>query len=472
MNYTCAAARFVGLIPFLLLSLPAAGQSSSAQAERNDPPAATTSETTSRTPDDASSGDNPEPTSTEQGQTSIDSSFEPRSRRATVREERRKALEDTDFYGELRSFYLNSDNLNGSKNEAWALGGSLGLKTGYFRDLFAFSATAYTSQRLAGADDKDGTTLLAPGQEGYSVLGEAYTEILIAQGVNATIGLKGYDTPFVSRYDTRMTPNTFEAAAIQGSAGGGEGPPAWRFGAAYFDKIKTRDSEDFVSMATAAGARAGVSRGVSTAGATYKEDDASFGAIVYHSSDIIDIAYLEGKDTFSLTDWLRIRLAAQYTDQRSVGENLLMAHPFSAHQFGSKAELAFQGALLTVAYTGTGNGGTAVQSPWSANPGYTTVQVGSFDRSGENAWMARAAYNFPMIKNLSAYTLYVHGSSPNVQGQYAQQEYDVNLQWKAMSGNLRGLTLLARFGHVSEAGPEELHTNQWRLALYYDPPWL
>jgi hypothetical protein len=177
----------------------------------------------------------------------------------------------------------------------------------------------------------------------------------------------------------------------------------------------------------------------------------------------MNIAYLEGKDTFSLTDWLRIRLAAQYTDQRSEGENLLLAHPFSAHQFGFKAELAFQGALLTVAYTGTGNGGTAVQSPWSANPGYTTEQVASFDR---------AAYNFPMIKNLSAYALYVHGSSPNVQGQYAQQEYDFNLQWKAMSGSLRGLTLLARYGHVSEAGPEELHTNQWRLALYYDPPWL
>jgi outer membrane OprD family porin len=472
MNYTCVAARFLGLIPALLLSLPVAGQSRTAQAERDDPSAVPASATRSQTPYDASGGDNPEPTSTEQGQTSIDSSFEPRSRRATVREERRKALQDTDFYGELRSFYMNSDNLTGSKNEAWALGGSVGLKTGYFRDLFAVGATAYTSQRLAGPDDKDGTTLLSPGQQGYSVLGEAYTEILITEGIHATVGLKGYDTPFVSRFDTRMTPNTFEAAAVQGSAGGGEGPPPWRFGAAYFDKIKQRDSEDFISMATAAGARAGVSRGVSTAGATYKLDDASFGAIVYHSSDIINIAYLEAKDAYSLTDRLRIRLAAQYTEQRSAGENLLMAHPFSAHQFGSKAELAFQGALLTVAYTGTGNGGTAVQSPWSANPGYTTVQVGSFDRSGENAWMARAAYNFPMIKNLSAYALYVHGSSPNVQRQYAQQEYDFNLQWKAMSGKLRGLTLLARFGHVSEAGPDELHTNQWRLATYYDPPWL
>jgi hypothetical protein len=453
----CAFVVLLGLSLAPLLPLPAAAQASAVEA---------TLQKQVASDDDAS------PTSTEQGQTSIDSSFEPKTRAETIREERREAFRDTDFYAELRSFYMNSDNLNGSKNQAWALGGSAGFKTGYFRDLFAFGATGYTSQKLSGPEDKDGTTLLLPGQHGYTALGEAYAEILLAEGVKATVGLKGYDTPFISRYDTRMTPNTYEAAILQGSLGGADGAPSWHFGGGYFDKIKLRDSDEFVSMATAAGAHAGVSRGVSTAGALYKVGDLSIGAIEYNSSDIINIAYVEAKDGFALSDRLRLRVAAQYTDQRSVGENLLLGHPFSAHQFGIKTELAFAGALLTAAYTGSGKGGTSVQSPWSANPGYTTVQVESFDRSGENAWMARAAYRIPFVKGLSAYGLYVHGSRPNVAKQYAQDEYDVNIEWKSTVGKLEGLTLLARYGHVSEAGPDELHTNQLRLVLYYAVPWI
>jgi hypothetical protein len=446
-----------------LASSPAAGQSTTPTPDAS---------ATAQKQADAAGADDSAPTSTEQGQTSIDSSFAPMSHAETIREERREAFRDTDFTAELRSFYMDSENLNGSKNEAWALGGSAGLKTGYFRDLFAFGATGYTSQKLSGPQDKDGTDVLLPGQHGYSVLGEAYTEILLAEGVKATVGLKGYDTPFISRYDTRMTPNTFEAAIVQGSLGGVDGASSWHFGGGYIDKIKLRDSDEFVSMATAAGAHPGVARGVATAGALYKIGDLSVGAIEYNSSDIINIAYAEAKDSFVLSERLRLRVAAQYTDQRSVGEDLLLGHPFSAHQFGVKTEVAFAGALLTAAYTGSGKGGTSVQSPWSANPGYTTVQVESFDRSGENAWMARAAYRIPYLKGLSVYGLYVHGSSPNVAKQYAQDEYDVNVEWKATAGKLQGMTLLARYGHVSQAGPDELHTNQLRLIFYYAVPWI
>jgi hypothetical protein len=411
------------------------------------------------------------PTSTEQGRTQMDQSFEHVTRAEWVAEARREAFRDTKFYGELRSFYFDSNNLNGSENEARAFGGSAGFKTGYFRELFAVGATGYTSQRLYGPEDKDGTVLLAPGQHGYSVLGELYSEILLTERVKASVGLRGIDTPYLGRNDSRMTPNTFEGAAVLGSLGGTDGAPGWRFGAGYFNKIKERDSAEFVSMATAAGAPAGISRGVSVAGANVSLGDLSFGAIDYYSSDIINIAYVEAKDAFALTKRLRLQLAAQYTNQRSVGENLLMGHEFSANQFGLKAELAFAGALLTTAYTGTKNG-TTMQSPWSGDPGYTSVQVENFDRGGEDAWLLRAAYNLRYPKNLSVYALYVHGSRPDARNQYAQDEYDLNVQWKATSGKLQGLTLIARYAEVSQASPNELHTNQLRLILYYAPPWL
>jgi hypothetical protein len=409
------------------------------------------------------------PTSTEQGQTLIDDSFGAPSHAEWVRQTRRKALRDTDFSAEIRSFYMNSDNLNGSKNEAWALGGSAGFKTGYFRDFFALAATAYTSQRLDGPEDKDGTLLLAPGQHGYSVIGEAYGEFLLTDSIKADVGLRGYDTPFISRYDTRMTPNTFEAAIIQGSVGGADDTGTLRFGGGYVDKIKERDSETFVSMAAAAGAPAGVSRGVSLVGAIYKLNNLSIGAIEYYCDDIIDITYMEAKDSFALTDHLGLNLASQYTDQHSVGDNLLTGHTFSVKQFGTKAELSFGTLLLTAAYTATANGAVTVQSPWSGNPGYTTVQVENFDRGGENAMMFRAAYNFPMLKKLSIYALYVHGSQPDASKQYAQDESDFSVQWVGV-GKLSGLTLLARYGHVSQDSPTARLANQLRLAVYYAPP--
>jgi hypothetical protein len=419
----------------------------------------------------AASGDQvATPSSTEPGQTPLDQSFECRTRAQWVAETRRQAFRDTEFYGQLRSYYLDSDNLNGSENQAWALGGSAGFKTGYFRDFFAFGATAYTSQRLYGPDDKDGTVLLAPGQHGYSVLGEAYGQFALTEGFMANVGLKEIDTPYIGRQDTRMTPNTFEAAVVQGSFDDSDGTPGWRFGAGYVDKIKQRNSDQFVSMAAAAGAPAGVSRGVSFVGANYQVGDLSIGGIDYYSSDIINIAYTEAKDAFALTEHLRLQLAAQYSYQQSVGDDLLMGHKFSAEQYGVKAELAFAGALLTAGYTGTGNG-TNIQSPWNLATGYTVGLVGNFNRAGENASMLRAAYNFQVVKNLSAWVLYLKGTRPEAPTQYAQDEYDFNLRWEETSGRLQGLTLVAFYAHVSQAGPAELHTDQFRLILYYSPPW-
>ena len=59
------------------------------------------------------------------------------------------------------------------------------------------------------------------------------------------------------------------------------------------------------------------------------------------------------------------------------------------------------------------------------------------------------------------------GSTPSVDKQYAQKEYDANLQWIAGSPALKGLKLLARYGHVAQAGPKDQHENELRLVAYY-----
>ena len=88
--------------------------------------------------------------STEEGQTPMDESFSAVDDAQYVQETRRKAFEDTKFNVQPRSYYLDRDKFDGSESEAWALGGSAGFKTGYFRERFALGATGYTSQRLNG----------------------------------------------------------------------------------------------------------------------------------------------------------------------------------------------------------------------------------------------------------------------------------------------------------------------------------
>src|SRR5205823_7594752 len=89
-------------------------------------------------------------TSTEQGQAPLDESFEFRQWRL---ESRRQALKDTKFEFNLRSFYFDRSDFNSSEKQAWAIGGWLGVKTGYFLDHIAFGATVYTSNPIYAPDE-------------------------------------------------------------------------------------------------------------------------------------------------------------------------------------------------------------------------------------------------------------------------------------------------------------------------------
>jgi len=401
-------------------------------------------------------------TSTEQGSTPIEGTYqEPRQWRL---EQRREAFKDTKVQFDLRTMYMNRNTFDGAENEAWAIGGWAGVKTGYFLDHIALAATAYTSQPLYAPANKDGTQLLASGQEEYSVLGELYADVRITDDLNLYGGRKGYDTPYINRNDTRMTPNTFEAITLQGRAELGDSGGTLKYGVGYFDKIKERNSDEFESMAAAAGAT--VDRGVYTAGALYQNGGFSFVGIDYYSPDIINIGYLEAKVEFPLGHDLQLRLAAQFADQRSVGADLLKGESFSARQFGLKAEVPVGRALFTAAYTAA-SGNANMQSPWSGYPGYTSVQIQNFNRYGEDALLLRAGYKFACVEGLSAYALGVFGSPPNEAGQYRQDECDLNLQWAAPSGMLDGLALRVRYAVAEQHGGNVDNYTDFRVMCNY-----
>lgn len=414
--------------------------------------------------------------SVEQGRIPLADTFE--TGREWRLEKRRGALQDTEFRFNFRSAYYNREKFDGSETEAFTIGGWVGLKTGYFLDHISFGATGYTSQPLSAPDDKDGTLNLKPGGQGYTVLGEAYADIRIIDGLNLYVGRKEYETPFINGDDTRMTPKTFEAIVLQGRAefGGGSTDSSkdgvapqkdvavLKYGAGYFYRIKEWNFDRFVSMSEDAGAS--VDRGVYTVGAIFEKGIFSIGAIDYFSPDIINIGYAEATLKLPISpDW-EPKLSAQFIDQRSVGDNLLSGDDFSGQQFGIKADLPFKQALFTVGYTYT-NDGTNMQNPWSSYPGYTSVQVQDFNRAGEGAFLVRAGYEFKKIKGLSTYALAVFGTEPNDIGQYRQNEYDFSVKWEVPDGVLKGLSLRMRYALAQQDGGDVQDLKDLRIVLNY-----
>lgn len=411
-------------------------------------------------------GDSGAPTSIEQGQSPLDEGFDWTDREWRLKK-RMEALQDTKFKAQIRTMYLDRNKYDTSESEAWAIGGYAGLKTGYFLDRIAFGVTGYMSEKLIGEDDRDGTLLLEPGQESYSVLGELYGDIKLTEDLHLYAGRKEYDTPYINRNDTRMTPNTFEAVTLHGKYDIGADKGALNYMAGYFSQIKERNSDEFVAMSEDAGAA--IDRGVFAAGALYKQGKFSFGAADYYCDDVINIFYTEAKYAVPLPKDLELRLALQFSNQSSTGDDALTGDSFEANQIGLKAEVPVGNALFTAAYT-EASGDADMRSPWSGHPGYTSVQVEDFFRDGEGAFLLRAAYNFPFLEGLSAYALWVHGSTPDQAGQYARDEYDFNLQWVPPNGTLKGLSLRLRYAMVDEHGVNPDDLDDFRMICSYDIP--
>lgn len=432
-------------------------------------------------------------TSVEQGKPNLDQAFEWRQFQLTTR---RKALEDTEFFVNLRTFYFDRSDFTGAEKQAVAFGGWAGFRTGYFLDHVAFGATVYTTNPVYAPDDRDGTSLLEEGQNGFTVLGEFYADLRIVKDVGVTVGARGFDTPFISRNDNRMLPNTFEAAVLQGryefggKSSGDEAPPSdglglgkddksvavpsptpvsevasIKYGLGYFYKIKERNENEFISLAQDAGAD--VHRGVWSAGAQYEKGKFSLGAIEYYCADVINIAYAQTGYQIPLGSDLALKASAQYTDEGSVGDNLLDGESFSGHQVGLKLDLPVEKALFTAGFTHAW-GNANLRNPWSGYPGYTSVQVQDFNRAGETAFLIRAGYDFPWVDGLSAYALAVFGTNPDASSQYRQNEYDANVQWGPKKGILKGLSLRLRYAVVQQFGGNVDNLTDFRAICNYE----
>ena len=139
-------------------------------------------------------------------------------------------IRDTKIDFNLRSYYFNQYNNSHDINEAWAIGGALSYKSGWFLDHFGVGGVFYISEPLYAPAAYDGTNLLEPDQEGYTTLGQVYGRVKLFEDNFINLYRYEYNTPFLNGDDSRMTPNTFEGYTFQGAYGVKDGGPGSRTG--------------------------------------------------------------------------------------------------------------------------------------------------------------------------------------------------------------------------------------------------
>ncbi len=326
-------------------------------------------------------------------------------------------LRDMDLRVHFRTYYFNRNQPSDVKNEALAFGGWISLQSGWLLDTFAMGATLYGSAPLYAPDDRDGTLLLKPGQEGYYVPGEAWGALRYKDYAL----LKGYrqqvDQTYINPQDNRMTPNTFEALTLGGKVG-------WlQYLAGYLWNIKTRNSDEFVAMSAAAGVK-GQHDGVGLAG--------------------VRLTPMEN---------LRLDVSNQY------GVNMFK----------------YRELTLTGAFTVNGNG-NAMQNPWGTSPGYLTMIDQDFDRANEKGWLIGAAYDFSKVltPGLSANFNIAWGRdaiNPSTRQKAPDQtEYDFTADYRfprSAPAFLQGVWFRARSAILDQAHSRALG-YQFRLIINWE----
>jgi len=373
----------------------------------------------------------------------------------------------------LRTYYLDRERPVPPDFKAFAAGGWIGYDSGWFFDRFKFALTGYTSQKLDGPLDQDGTLLLKPGQKSYSMLGEAYASVKLWDHHKFSAYRQLIVQPEVNPQDNRMTPNTFEAYNLMGKVGG------LGYFAAYVDKMKTRNSDKFLDMAKVAGAPPGVSAAMWLGSLSYVPvKDLTLRLSSYHVSDILNSTYLDADWTTSLSPAWKLQLTGQYMFQGSTGNHSLTGSDFSTWSGGLRAALVNGAATMRAAYTQTGSGAN-YRTPYGTWAGFTTMVVTDFDRARERAFLLEGSYDF---KNLNvpgfAATAYaVFGSkaiNPSTGARVSDKdEYNVTLDYRFSGPSypdwLKPLWLRGRVTRIDESlNSSTTHTWDYRFIVNYE----
>ena len=376
---------------------------------------------------------------------------------------------DSEVTLHFRSYYFDRQNPGDVVNAAWAAGGWVGYHSGWIFDRLRFGVVAYTSQKLWGPPDKGGSDLLAPGQEGYSVIGESYVSLKLADQV-LTGGRFLVNQPEINTTDNRMTPITYSGGNLAGKVAGLD------YIVAYLNATKPKTSENFINFVAAANIDSPASEPLWLAGVSgAPSPDLDWRLSSYYVPNVLNSNYADLRWRTALPADYRLQLGAQAMVQRGVGQQLLTGSSFSTWSGGLKADLMRGGATASLAYQQTGRD-SAYQTPYSGWAGYTYMIIKSFNQAGQKAWLLGGNYDFAAqgLPGLALNAAIVYGwdaiNAANGAAQPNWTEYDLTLDYRFSDKRwpewARPFWIRARAAHVDMRSAGDI--DDYRLVVNYE----
>lgn len=369
---------------------------------------------------------------------------------------------DTQLEARFRTYYLRKDRTIDVLSEGWATGGSLYYRSGWLEDLFQAEVEGFTSQPLVAQNNRDGTLLLEPGQDGYSVLG-IVNGTLRYKGIALTGGRQYLDLPYLNRDDSRMTPNTFEAITLQKPEG------ELKFITGYAWNFKRRNSDEFVSFSEELGLER--DRGVAYGGVIWDPNEHfHLGAYSGAVPDVGARAYGELGVGGDFADGWEARLDGQFMYLWDIGDDLGDVVD-DTWNLGIRAAVSHAGAVFRL-----GLGVASAQAPdvnaFGGTAFYVDLMQRTFNLPDEKSLLASLSYDFSGlgVDGLSAIVNFAAGfDGKRIGGRRDAQEVDVTLDYRVKKGWLQSFWLRVRGSWLHEQSAEQNGTD-FRVILRYDVP--
>ena len=375
-------------------------------------------------------------------------------------------FEDAELVLKPRTYYLHRGYDVADTRAGWALGGGLEFRSGWWQDRLRLGATLATSQKLYGPEEKDGTQLFKPGPESFAVVSEAFATVRLVGDHGIRVGRQTLDLPYLGKHDLRMIPNTFEAVGIGNKPGDG-----FAYMAGYVDAIKYKDSDEFIPMSEAAGAK-GTDDGLTFWGMRYRmPDDSVYGVLHQRTPDLFHTTFAKAEKRFQLSEDASLWADVSWTSQSSLGQALI--GDFSTHLISGRLEWVSGRQKIRLAASTTDEGGN-IQKPYGNPANYLSIIINDFDRAGEDAFSVGYSYDFGQVGagKLSLFTNLVWGDTPDA-GPIASpdaSELDLTVDWRLNRGWSEKVWVRLRAAWVDQdddfPGSDDLF--DFRIIVNYD----
>lgn len=273
-----------------------------------------------------------------------------------------------------------------SRNKALALGGWVGFQTKPYHGL-SVSLGGSGSLPLHTHPENDGTSLLSSGQQGYSVVHQAFVQLDVGS-TSLRAGRQSLSTPLLTTLDNRMTPIMFEAFTAQGRP---SEKVSWLV--SHVTGFLRRGTTEFVAPSTAVGWDG--NEPVTLVGATWQPGEGvTLQLWDFYSHEMMNAPYGQVDVTVPLGRGWSVTASLQGLYERSVGREIAgeLDTGFGAVQLaftkmgfnghGSYSRMSRQGMVIF---------------PWSQNPDFTAPIEEDQDLAGERAWAWGFSWDFTHV---------------------------------------------------------------------------